>query len=141
MNKRVENVKEKERKMMEDYGYFVHLVYETEAKEMGGLCNVHTHGLEESFGHKDLQIILPLPPQQNHGLINSIVQQIINDKRTFEPNVEQEKVLVGEFKVMFKEFQEGGRTVLRLLLPDPKGYLPTDDKCDDMYKRQLEEIE
>ena len=82
-----------------------------------------------------------MPPETNQSLINSIAQQIVKDKRVFEPDVEQDNVIGGGYKVIFKEFQEGGRTVLRVLLPDSDGLLPTNPDCAPRYKNQLNVIE
>lgn len=59
----------------------------------------------------------------------------------FEPDVVYSDVLSGGYKIMFRVYKEHDREVLRLLLPDKEGFLPTDEKCDPFFKRQLEDIE
>lgn len=40
-----------------------------------------------------------------------------------------------------KSFVELDREVLRVLLPDKRGFLPTALECDEYYKTQLDDIE
>ncbi|GKU82957.1 hypothetical protein [Niallia sp. NCCP-28] len=39
----------------------------------------------------------------------------------------------------FKLYKEMGRNVLRVLLPDENGVLPTEKSCDEYYKTQLDD--
>lgn len=124
-----------QKEIMGEYGWVVHAVYETEEGELDGLCNVHTHGILETFNHPDLQIVLPIAPRANHQILSGVVDLIKNGK-TFKDGDKSEEVILN-LPVKFKEFQEGDRIVLRILFPDPKGRLPGEDRCTPEYKRQL----
>ncbi|MDQ0247787.1 hypothetical protein J2S09_005440 [Bacillus fengqiuensis] len=41
----------------------------------------------------------------------------------------------------FKQYREMGRDVLRVLLPDEDGILPTEENCDEYYKIQLDDYD
>lgn len=133
--RRVQNMVSKEQEMLEEHGWLVHFVFESNG-ELNGLANCHTHGLLENFGHKDLQIVLPISPENAHPLLSGIVSQI-KEGRVFEPDIATSKV-ISNFDVFFKEFEENERTVLRLILPDPNGKYPSDEDCEDPYNRQFE---
>lgn len=45
------------------------------------------------------------------------------------------------FDIRLKEFFDNGETVLRVLLPDPKGRFPDDPECQCIYAMQQESIE
>lgn len=133
---RLNAIKSRERNMIEDHGFFVRYVYETEASEFDGLANIYTQGLPRSFNHPDIQVVLPIPQLVIHsvlvGVVNAIKSGIV-----FEDGVISHEVLAG-MPVTFKPFDNGGVSMLRMLLPDPNGVLPTDDSCSESYKRQLE---
>ncbi|WP_066297456.1 DUF4262 domain-containing protein [Bacillus sp. FJAT-29937] len=116
----------------------VHYVFETELCEFGGLCNYHTHGLKENYDHLDFQVVLPLNPKTIDPILGMMVNQI-KEGRVFESDKKAGQVLRG-FDVLFKEFHDGNRKVLRLILPDPNGKFPGDEGCQEPYSRQLEEL-
>ncbi len=45
------------------------------------------------------------------------------------------------YPIIMKSFAEMDREVLRVLLPDERGILPTRSECDECYKTQLDSIE
>lgn len=47
--------------MMRKHGWYAHFV--PDDNKYPNSINYHTHGLEDSFGHPDLQICFPLPPK------------------------------------------------------------------------------
>jgi hypothetical protein len=124
--------------MMEEHGWIVHYVFETDKREFNGLCNIHTHGLEQNFDHPDFQVVLPLDPKVIHPVLSGMVADVKQGKQ-FLANVRDNRVLSG-MDVMFKEFEENGRTVLRLIVPDPNGLLPDQEGCQEPYSRQFEEL-
>jgi hypothetical protein len=132
------NFKSQEQEMLEEYGWFVHYVFETDKNELKGLANIHTHGILENFNHLDVQIVLPLSPEVAHPVLVEVVEKIKNGT-TFKDNEVSSEVLY-DMDVYFLKFNEGNREVLRVMLPDPKGSLPNERECDEMYKRQLEII-
>lgn len=73
MRKRIEVLSEKEKQMIEEHGWVFHYVYETKGGELNGLANIHTHGIEENFQHKDIQVVLPIMAQTIHSILAGIV--------------------------------------------------------------------
>lgn len=105
-----------------------------------GLANVHTHGVEENYGHPDLQIVLPLEPNLATAVLNGIVDTYINTGNKlvdgeFNPHLIQDAVA----KTVLQE--ETGRTVFRIILPDPNAKFPEDEGCQTPYNRQYENLE
>lgn len=125
-----------EQEMLDKYGWVVRYVFETDAHEFDGLANIYTKGLPESFGHPNIQVVLPLPQDIIHSVLLGMVESIKTGV-VFESGVISDEVLRG-MPVTFKTFKNNGKEVLRLLLPDPNGILPTDPSCQEAYKRQLE---
>lgn len=135
-DRRIEVLSEKEESLLKEYGWYVHYFFETPEGELNGLANIHTHGLKENFNHPDLQIVLPLAPETAHPVLTSIVNQIKGGEK-FVAKERYSNVLQG-MDVCFASYTENNRSVLRLMIPDPKGYLPDNQLCEDIYKRQLE---
>lgn len=91
--------------------------------------NIHTHGLIENFGHRDLQLCIQLPQQIAHGILWAAFR-LIESGVTLEHNKEYEKVLTG-YKVKTILAREGGRDVMRIILPAKDG------TYTGMYAEQL----
>jgi hypothetical protein len=125
----VESVQQKEREFMEKVGWFSHIVLDDPDYPHG--VNIHTHGMSESFNHKDIQICLPLDPKIAHWVFVTIYTRI-KDGFIFTTGVEYDNVLEN-YNVKFIDAFEGDRYVLRLILPSPKGEY---DK-ESPYKEQF----
>lgn len=69
----------------------------------------------------------------------SIIEEIKSGKK-FEQGIEYTNIIEG-YPVSMKSFIELDREVLRVLLPDKRGILPTALECDEYYKTQLDDIE
>lgn len=104
-----------EREMMAKHGWYAHFVTGEDPQSPTGF-NAHTHGLERTFGHPDVQIVVPLPPDLAHGVMVSIVDLLKKGVR-LEPGRRYEEVLQG-YHVEFAWADESGRRVLRAILPD-----------------------
>lgn len=108
---------DQEKEWMDKSGFYVHLVPSSEHKN--GLINAHTHGLKETQGHPDLQVVAPIQP----GLVMQVIHAAANrikDGRTYKDGVVAEGILRG-MVVKFLKVRECDRDVLRIILPDPKG--------------------
>lgn len=138
MKKRIETVREREQQLLSEHGWIVHYVFESADASLNGLANIHTHGVAENFGHPDIQIVLPIAPETIHPVLLGLVQSL-KEGKVFEANKRSSEVLRG-MDVYFAPYTEGDREVLRLMLPDPKGRLPFEEDCEELYKRQLEEL-
>ncbi len=60
--------------------------------------------------------------------------------KKFEEGIEYTNIIEG-YPVSMQSFVELDREVLRILLPDKRGFLPTALECDECYKNQLDIIE
>lgn len=136
MDGRILRFQKKEREMVDKYGFMVRYVFETEQSEFDGLANIYTVGLPETQSHLNVQVVLPLPQNIVHGVISSLVH-LIQSGQSFKDGDQSFEVLDGMW-VSFKEFDNMGQKMLRIMLPDAEGRLPYHEECDEMYKRQLE---
>ena len=116
---------------MNKFGFITH--YVPDDPESPTKVNAHTHGLPESFGHKDIQIVLPLPPKDTHMIIHGLVREIKEGKK-FESYIEYSEV-IENYKIKFIDAIECGRPVLRLIFPDNEGNL---DSKHELYRKQYE---
>ena len=130
--KRIQMLREQDEEMLKKYGWIVHYVFP--AKE-GELANIHTHGVEENFNHKDFQIVLPLPQQLVHSLLVSVVERVKRGER-FEPQKPYSNI-IANYNVYFVEKYEGDRLVLRMIFPDEQGKYPWDSGCEPYYCDQV----
>jgi hypothetical protein len=111
------NVIDFENKMMKKYGWYVHFIMREDNTPFG--INIHTHGLHETYNHKDLQICIPLPQRVAHQILINIVNEIKNGT-TFSPGIKYENILLN-YKIELIEAKEGGREILRVIIPDADG--------------------
>lgn len=116
------------------YGFYVHAVVPCE-HHPNDTYNVHTHGLDKTRNHRDLQIVLPIAPSLAHKLIWDIVNLIDNKGFKCVPGKRCSELLEG-MDVEFMLTQEDGRDVIRILLPDKNGKLPSDKDCDEAFRHQ-----
>lgn len=126
-----------EKQMLEQYGWYMDAVY---ADEYDGIhANYHTHGVRENFNHLDFQIVLNMDPEEANNVFYTLIDYI-NSGSEFEEGKEYCNIIKG-FKVVFKQYSEMGRDVLRVLLPDENGIFPTENGCDEYYKKQLDDYD
>ncbi len=123
-------IKQWEQEMMKTHGWYVHYI-----SGKNGYANIHTHGLRETFNHPDLQIVMLLKPNIAQGIFTAMIDEIQMGQQ-FQEGKLYDQVLVG-YPVMVKAYEEMGRMVLRVLLPDGNGYLPGHPKCDPIFQGQL----
>lgn len=108
--------------LMKKYGWYAHMVVADPYVATG--FNYHTHGIETTFGHLDLQIVLPLHGSGCHSIASALYDQI-KDGTYFQdgdgatiPHQNGSR-----FPVRFIRVREGDRDVLRVILPNPDGKL------------------
>lgn len=105
--------------MMKKYGWYAHYVPDdpTSPTEF----NAHTHGFEESWGHPDVQIVFPLPQGVAHSIFWNVVHAIKKGKPFRFSAGKPYADIIEKYNVTFAWAKEGGRRVLRIILPDEKG--------------------
>jgi len=111
-------------KMLETHGWVVDVVSDTKDSKCasGTGRDIHTHGIEESFDHPDLQCVLPVDPKMVHGIF-AIIVEMIKKGRKFEAGKCYSDILPNKYKLRFLEAEENDRKVLRVILPDKEGKL------------------
>jgi hypothetical protein len=123
--------------MMEKHGWYAHFVL---AEDESGVADIHTHGIEQTFGQPDLQVTLPLPTSEAkvilrlfHNVVDYIKQGV-----ELRNGVYLDRVVSG-MKVKLVAAEEGGRPILRMILPDAQGKLEPDEMSED-FARQYERL-
>lgn len=105
----------------------------TENSFIPGACNFHTHGLEK-YGHPDLQIVIEYPPQEIARILNTIGLRIQDGARFAAGDLI--KGIYEDCDVRLDTFEETGRNVLRVIIPDKFNRFPEDPICEYPYNLQ-----
>lgn len=74
-----------QKQFMEIYGWYAHLVPDDESCPFE--MNYHTHGFQESYGHLDMQICLPLSPEICQGIISNLLDLIKKGRKFQESDI------------------------------------------------------
>jgi hypothetical protein len=101
-------------------------------------CNAHTHGMER-YGHLDFQLVLALPPKEIMRILNTMELRVQAGER-FKAG-DMVAGIYEDCDVRLDEFEETGRKVLRVVIPDKYNIFPEDERCVDTYRLQLLETE
>lgn len=109
-------IEEMHREMMKKYGWYAHFVPGDDSSPTN--FNAHTHGFVESWNHPDIQIVIYMPEEQLHSILIRMAELVKSGKK-FKPGKKYDDVLE-TFPVTFAWAQEGGRRLLRMILPDKK---------------------
>lgn len=126
-------LEEREKEYLKEYGFYIH--YTVSSDDDGPqLINCHTHGLKESFGHDELQVVLPINQRIVSGVIHSAVKLIKNGEKLNDGD-KKSHILEG-YDVLIKKVIEDGQSVMRLIIPDAAGKFPGDDGCEEYYRDQ-----
>ncbi len=126
-------ISEENQKLLDKQGWF----YDYEEAE-SPLANIHTHGLVENLSHTDFQIVLKLDDELIQTLFHSIIENIKGGYTYYEGRSNK---VIEDLEVEFKKFQEDGREVLRLIIPDQDGRFPNEEGCSEPYNKQYVEFE
>ena len=96
-------------------------------------CNAHSHGME-AYNHPDFQLVLAYTPKEIMRIINTLGLRVQAGEKFHAGDL-----ITGIYDdccVRLDEFEESGRTVLRVIVPDKNNLFPEDEKCDELYKLQ-----
>ncbi len=103
---------------LRECGWAAHIVPNSDESPTG--FNAHTHGLLESFGHPDLQVVYRFDPSTIGLLFNEVVERI--KAGLVLTDGYQGEIVPGVSFVVITA-RESGRDVLRLVFPDDQGSL------------------
>lgn len=125
----IESFIARDMKCLKTHGWYAHCVPSNDGTPFG--FNYHTHGMERSYGHRNIQCVMPMDFKVIHMIVSDIIEEIKKGKK-FEPNVDYPDLVGGGYMVRFIEAKECGRKVLRLVVPDKNG------KYEGKFAKQFE---
>lgn len=137
MKNHIKDYMQKEKELMDKYGFVIHNVFPDSEDEI--LWSHHTHGLKENFNHIDLEIVLPMSPNLAGSIFHGMVSSI-KEGESFENKLISGKV-IKNFDVQLVKVSDEKRELLRIILPDKNGRFPSDADCDEVYKNQLDDLD
>lgn len=126
----LESLEARQAELTKKYGFFSHFVSDANSK----FVNYHTHGFRDTWGHDDLQIVIPIPPNIANNLFWTFADRVKAGER-FAPDARVDKIVHGH-QVILKKAKDGERDVLRIILPDKNGRFPKDPGVDDYFGMQ-----
>lgn len=97
------------------------------------ICNAHTHGME-NYNHADFQLVLDIPPKQLCYILNSMALRVQRGER-FNAGDRVSGIFL-DCDIRLDEFEEDGRTVLRVVVPDTHNRFPEEAGCEIPYNLQ-----
>lgn len=101
-------------------------------------CNAHTHGMEK-YHHMDFQVVLALPVEEIADILNTLGMRVQAGERFH--NGDLVSGIFEDCDIRLDEYEETGRTVLRVIIPDANNIFPDDDRCMPIFRVQLLETE
>ena len=114
--------------------WVIHLVANGACDECGEIetgflpymCNAHTHGLER-YGHLDFQMVLFLPTEEIGRILNTLGLRVQSGER-FQSG-DMVSGIYEDCNVRLDEYEETGRKVLRVIIPDANNIFPEEGDC------------
>lgn len=97
-------------------------------------CNAHTHGMEK-YGHPDFQLVLNYPIDEIGYILNTMGLRVQSGKHFKAGELIEE--IYEDCPVRLDEAEEGGRIVLRVVIPDKYNRFPEDNQCMERYRIQM----
>ena len=127
---------------MKQIDWTIHLVTNCECDECGNsensflpnVCNAHTHGMEK-YEHQDFQLVLRLPPNEIGRILNTFGLRVQAGEKF--KNGDLVSGIYEDCNVKLQEFEETGRKVLRVMIPDANNIFPEKNECNEVYRMQL----
>lgn len=125
------SIQKQQQELLATFGWYSHCIPSGDNTPYG--FNYHTHGLENSYNHRNIQIVMPV----DHGTAHAIVADLIDRIKTgtvFIPDIEYHDI-IKDFPAKFIYAVESGRQVLRLVFPGPDG------SFDGTYAKQFSKLD
>lgn len=97
-------------------------------------CNAHTHGMDK-YNHPDFQMVLNAGPSEIMRILNTLGLRVQAGE-----GFKAGHVVAGIYEdcnVRLDEYEECGRKVLRVIIPDKHNIYPDDERCMEPYRLQL----
>lgn len=99
-----------------------------------GAANFHTHGMEQ-YNHPDFQLVLDYDLDTAAYILNTLGERVSSGER-FNPG-DYVKGIFEDCDVRLETFEETGRDVLRVIVPDANNVFPDEEGCRSSYLHQL----
>ncbi len=91
-----------------------------------GAANFHTHGLEQ-YNHPDFQLVLDYDLGTAADILNALGERVSNGEK-FKAG-DYVKGIFFDCDVRLDAFEETGRDVLRVIVPDANNIFPDEEGC------------
>lgn len=102
------------------------------------ICNAHTHGMAR-YDHMDFQLVLFLPVLEIGRILNTMGLHVQAGERFKAGDLVSG--IYEDCDVRLDEFEETGRKVLRIVIPDKNNIFPEDPRCMEVYRLQAVETD
>lgn len=106
----------------------------TEASFLSYLCNAHTHGMEK-YDHLDFQMVLRTSNEEIGRILNTLGLRVQQGERFY--NGSYVTGIYEDCSIRLQEFEETGRKILRVIIPDGNNIFPENPECAVPYNLQL----
>lgn len=97
------------------------------------ICNAHTHGMDK-YSHPEFQLVLYMPEATIGYVLNTMGLRVQAGER-FKAGDLVEGIFL-DCPVRLDEFEENGRKLLRVIIPDAQNRFPEDPDCAYPYNFQ-----
>jgi hypothetical protein len=97
-----------------------------------GACNAHTH--LTNYDHQDFQVVLNLPSRELGRILNTFGLWVQSGQKFYAGQYVEN--IYDDCPVRLDEFEETGRKVLRVVIPDMNNKFPEDPECAYPYNIQ-----
>ena len=98
------------------------------------LCNAHTHGMQK-YGHMDFQMVLRTDDREIARILNTLGLRVQAGERFKDGDYVSG--IYEDCDIRLNVFEETGRHVLRVIIPDKCNIFPEDKRCMAPYSSQL----
>ena len=99
-----------------------------------GTANFHTHGLEQ-YNHPDFQIVLDYDLETATAILNFLGASVRDGEKFKAGDYVKGIFRYGDARL--EMFEESGRDVLRVIVPDPNNLFPDEEDCCSIFSHQL----
>lgn len=97
-------------------------------------CNAHTHGMEK-YGHQDFQLVLNLGHREIMRILNTLGLRVQAGERFKDGDMVSG--IYEDCDIRLNIYEETGRRVLRVIIPDKFNRFPENSQCILPYPLQL----
>lgn len=101
-------------------------------------ANFHTHGMEQ-YNHPDFQLVLNYDAETACYILNTLGSRVCAGERFKDGDYV--KGVFEDCDVRLEVYEETGRNVLRVIIPDANNNFPDEAGCDWRYLVQLLDTE